>query len=248
MRRKKKAILRILKILALVIGSSFLVYGIFLMFQDDFWRVKRIDCRLNGQECPPEIKGELMKFFQGESILSLSPSEAAEKIKNSPLRISEAVVKKRFPYGLGLVFELEERKPKAAVINEGNSEGGFYLVDQDGFLLEKTAEVPSLPLVFTTQLPERQIGEKFEVDELEKAIFILVDLQLRLLKPKLARVASPREIEVWFEGNAQAIISPQKNLNEQLDSLQLIFSRTKIEGEKPKRIDLRFDKPVISYE
>lgn len=47
--------------------------------------------------------------------------------------------------------------------------------------------------------------------------------------------------------NDQVIIfSLTKDLNIQLNSLQLIIDRSRIEGRNIKQIDLRFDKPIIS--
>lgn len=42
-------------------------------------------------------------------------------------------------------------------------------------------------------------------------------------------------------------ISSSKNLKQQVSSLQLILSRLTIEGKRFKRLDLRFDKPVIVF-
>lgn len=246
MRKRKQIIFRLIKILLLLIGVGLLVYGLISFLREDFWRIKQIDCQVNSHDCSVELKGELMRLFQGENFLFLSSSAAAERVRKSPLKISTVVVKKRFPSGL--VFQLGERQARVAIVKKGAAQNEFYLVDQDGFLLEKTTDSVNLPLVFTDHLPEIEIGRQFEESALRMTIAALVDLQLRLLKPRFAQINSSKEIELWLEGDTQAIVSLEKNLDFQLGSLQLIFSRTKIEGEPPRRIDLRFDKPVISYD
>ncbi|KKR76623.1 MAG: hypothetical protein UU21_C0006G0014 [Candidatus Levybacteria bacterium GW2011_GWA2_40_8] len=45
----------------------------------------------------------------------------------------------------------------------------------------------------------------------------------------------------------EVLISDKKDLTEQASSLQLIVSRLKIEGKKFKRLDFRFDRPVIKF-
>lgn len=49
------------------------------------------------------------------------------------------------------------------------------------------------------------------------------------------------------EGNQEVILSSQKAIDEQISSLQLILSRLTMEGRHLKRLDLRFDKPVIVF-
>lgn len=45
----------------------------------------------------------------------------------------------------------------------------------------------------------------------------------------------------------EIVFSSKKNLDSQVSSLQLILSRLTIEGKGFKRLDLRFDKPVIVF-
>jgi len=68
---------------------------------------------------------------------------------------------------------------------------------------------------------------------------------MHLIESKVIRLISPREIEVWLEDEVLILFNGEKDVGVQLDSLQLILSRAKIEGKTIKKIDLRFDKPVI---
>lgn len=52
---------------------------------------------------------------------------------------------------------------------------------------------------------------------------------------------------VKLETGEEVIFSSKKDLNSQVASLQLILSRLKIEGRSFKRLDLRFDQPVIIF-
>jgi hypothetical protein len=52
---------------------------------------------------------------------------------------------------------------------------------------------------------------------------------------------------VSMKNNAEAIVSSEKNINEQVDSLQRILRELTIEGKPFKSIDFRFAEPVISY-
>lgn len=54
-------------------------------------------------------------------------------------------------------------------------------------------------------------------------------------------------IVATFSGNLTAQMSTSRDLKLQVASLQLIISRSKIEGRIPKEIDLRFDNPIVVY-
>lgn len=78
----------------------------------------------------------------------------------------------------------------------------------------------------------------------EEAFRIL--LSRHNLLPK-ALIFSEKTIEASFSGELQVLFSREKELRTQVASLQFILLRAKIEGRLPKKIDLRFDKAIISY-
>lgn len=53
--------------------------------------------------------------------------------------------------------------------------------------------------------------------------------------------------KVKLDGKSEVIIDPKKDAYEQLSSLQLILSQLKIEGKMFKRLDFRYQKPIISF-
>ena len=44
----------------------------------------------------------------------------------------------------------------------------------------------------------------------------------------------------------EVILDPSKNVDQELSSLQLILSQLKIEGKTLKRLDFRYEKPIIT--
>ena len=53
--------------------------------------------------------------------------------------------------------------------------------------------------------------------------------------------------KVKLDQKSEVIIDPKKDAYEQLSSLQLILSQLKIEGKAFKRLDFRYQKPIISF-
>lgn len=59
--------------------------------------------------------------------------------------------------------------------------------------------------------------------------------------------SSQNEAIVYLKNQGAVYLDLEKNPASQISSLQLILSRLTIEGKKFKRLDLRFDKPIIEF-
>ena len=73
--------------------------------------------------------------------------------------------------------------------------------------------------------------------------------KLKTKKIAFAEIESQKDLTylVKLKGGGEVIFDPNKDIDEQLASLQLILSQLKIEGKALKRLDFRFEKPVITF-
>jgi len=246
-----------LKILFLLI---FLGGVFFIIFKSGFLNVKKITCRWEGDSCPPEIWNELASLTFGKNLIFLKKKEISKKFLDNHHIVKSLKIKKILPNKLA--FGLEKRKEVAVLGFELSLEGkeatpsgkpifettkDFYLVDEEGVVVKKENN-PLLPLIL---LPERlnlNIGQQVPHPEISEVIEFLTTLRLNLLRPKIAKIISPYFLTVWLEDGEEVVFSLKKEIQIQVDSLQFILSRSKIEGKRIKKIDLRFDKPVVKYE
>lgn len=53
--------------------------------------------------------------------------------------------------------------------------------------------------------------------------------------------------KIKLENNGEVVINPEKDLEKQVSSLQLIISQLKIDGKAFKRLDFRYEKPIITF-
>lgn len=53
--------------------------------------------------------------------------------------------------------------------------------------------------------------------------------------------------KIQLKGGGEVIIDPNKDIDEQLSSLQLVLKQLKIEGKVLKRLDFRYQKPIITF-
>jgi hypothetical protein len=247
---------KLLKILGLLL--FLILLGFWL--RSDFWQVKRVDCQFNQLNCNAEIWNKISDLSLKRNIIFFPRQLVTNKIKENYPQVHLVKIKKRLPNKLS--FDLTSRKPIAVLSKElfpepeatlsaqiespkFSSTGLYYLLDEEGVVTQKLNENQNLPLILIKEDPQFKIGEKVNSQEIKKTIEILVGMKLRLLEPKVSRVISFREIEIWLGNETLAIFNGQKDVGVQLDSLQFIFSRSKIEGKQVKKIDLRFDKPLI---
>jgi len=110
----------------------------------------------------------------------------------------------------------------------------FLMIGGACLLLWQRQKTLSAPMLVPT--------EPAWVDKLEES------LKLRLFEFKEIKIISSRQTAVLMKDGSLVIFSSHKNLENQLDSLQLILRRSKIKDKSIVRIDLRFDKPVIVYD
>lgn len=233
---KWRNLVKITKILALIL----VIGGIIFWLQSSFWRVKKISCQINDIDCPDKLLADLMRFSLGKNIFLLSTKKLSLQVKEDYLQTERVKIQKKLPNGVN--FYLTTRQPQVAINGDK-----FHLVDQAGVVIEKKETSGDYPLIFFDPPANLSIGERFSQPEILQTIDLIIDLKLRLIESNLAKIISATRVEIWLKGDTQTIFSLKKETVGQLDSLQLILSRAKIEGNKLKQIDLRFDKPIIIY-
>lgn len=91
-------------------------------------------------------------------------------------------------------------------------------------------------------VPDYLLEKNFKTGELEKKIKAVLD---KLgLKIKKIEQKNETEVEIYTE-DMVILINQEKELEQQLASLQVLLERFKIEGRRIKKIDLRFKSPVV---
>ncbi|MCX6726006.1 MAG: cell division protein FtsQ/DivIB [Candidatus Shapirobacteria bacterium] len=240
----------------------FILLGfLFFWLKSNFWQVKKVSCHLDNQDCPIELFNKATEISLRKNLIFFPKKLVIEEIKNFYPQINDIKIKKIIFNSL--VFELSSRKIIAAlavelVLDENATssaesknqeislDNNFYLIDKDGVVLEKTDQQANLPLIIIQKNPNLDIGQRFNQDGIEKIMEIISGLKINLIEFNIVHLISSQEIEVWLKNKTLVLFNGEKEINFQLDSLQLIFSRAKIEGKEIKKIDLRFDKPVIN--
>lgn len=252
------------KIIIAILLTGTLGAGVIFFIRGNIFRVKIIECWEEGNYCQRYTLERVRELFWGKNIFLLNSKKSEEKLAKNDHTIREIKIIKKIPnklifeikkrqgaVGLGERIKLEKEKEatSSSELSGGLSElpKEFLIVDEEGVLLEKTTEC-SLPPLILEKLPPIQVGEKIEDETLIQGIKILNNLRLNLFQPKIGEIITPHSLKVLLENKIIVLFSLNKDIRWQLDSLQFILDRAKIEGRVIKKIDLRFDKPVGVYE
>ena len=228
------------KILQLLIIPLFIVLMI-LFFDSPLFRIKKIEClRL---DFPCSLKeSEFFTPLIGKSIFFTSVGSCEEELKAANLKIKKIKIKKILPDKVRI-----EIIPREAIANLTSDKKNFFIVDEEGFIFEKQNQpLPNLPLVLFDEKFTLSTGVFFK-GRVENILELIINLKRKLINSNLVRLTGIDTITLIIDERITATLSARKNHSEQLDSLQLILSRSKIEGKLPKGVDLRFEKPVVIF-
>lgn len=261
MRVKKRILLRSLRIAVTIICFCVLLGGFFLFLKSDFWTIKKAECENLTLPCPNRILFYVKNATIGKNIIFFKTESLVKKVLSENLSVKEARIRKNLPDKI--TVEIKNREPIAAIgvqltlgTEKSASESArqeFTIseevleIDEQGIVLAK-AKKTDLPIILIDKPLNIEVGQKIMEDKLLKITNILYKMKLYLLEPKIVQPFSSKIAKIWLKDNLLVQMSLEKDFKSQLDSLQLILGRAKIEGKKASRLDLQFDKPVIIYE
>jgi len=245
-----------------------LLTGGYLFFKSNFLRIQKVECFFDGQRCSNQVWAGVFEILKGKSSVSISQQSFLSALKEKYPYVRNAEIEIRSPRAV--VVKLEKRvaignfvfisdfplftqlplKPSLELKKISGLTGyPNWQVDENGVIFSSNQANNQLPLILL--VPEKavkvesgaQIQSYFQAD----IINLLIHLAESSLQPDTVIVSEEKNIAGIISSGWEALISTEKEIVFQVDSLQLILGRAKIEGRLPKLVDLRFNKPVVSY-
>lgn len=149
-------------------------------------------------------------------------------------------VKKVFPNRL--LIKVNERIPLALI----RSKDVFYLVDQDGYVLGEVKEG-------TTNLPVIEYKEDIKVGYfINKELIPLYFQLISSLDEKSLKVSSIsatiNHVTFYLNNSLLVYLNTKKDIESSVLTLSKLYNQLVSEGKIPSRIDLRYDKVIVSFE
>jgi len=214
--------------LTIIIVVTFLVLSI--------TKVKNIQIE-NEHTCLSGDQVQEKSQIIGKSIFLLSENKLQEDLAQMNCA-SSIKVQKKFPSTI--IVTQETKKALADIADQP------FSITEDGYII-KTTKGSTLPKVYLPQ--EIAIAENTKIED-SKVIFAL-SLVKNLLKsdftPTQVRFVDNADIIIYSQVEASAAFTVNRDASQQVDSLQSVLSKARIDASKISQIDVRFDKPVLTY-
>jgi cell division septal protein FtsQ len=209
----------------------------FGFFFQKFWQIKEI-------KAPSELKKSLLKPLYQENLLWLDTSVWKEKILQSDPWIKAVFFQKHYPEKL--IIKIEREQPLAQLIDKEN----ILLVSQTGKILAKRTQLNKklVQIMLYQQLRgyESKINTKINNSDLLYVLKLIQQSDQLPFDISNVKITQPSRIEIQATENSPLIIlNRKKSIAKNIYIVQNIIKSLSKTGEKPKVINLLFEKPVI---
>ncbi len=230
-----------------------------LFSQINFFTIKKVTCSLDGYPCPLAFEPILVSLH-GQNIFKLNHKTVINQFLTFDLSLTDIKFNKRLPDNLAI--NLKRRLAIAQIVKtdhldfsgldstqsaslSGELTSAIFLLDKNGDIFTQTDQINTqLPLISLPGNLDLMLGQ----NELSKALALLiVTLQSHFVSfTSLAWLDSNTYI-IKTTAGPYAVLNPAKDFTQSVASLQYILSGFKIEEGLPTKIDLRFDKPILTF-
>lgn len=227
------------RILLVVMLVVIVAGGYYLIFKSDFFVIKKINCRVENKTSLADEKRwceAAERNLRDRRIFRFNSTTVVDELTRKFLPVGGVNLISHYPQTVEVV--IKERRPAAKV---SLPEGLPFLVDQKGVLYSQAGETDvGIRLVILELNTKLSLGQQLDLAVVE--LILLKEPALILI-----RFANHESIEAESHEGTTAVFSRQKNLEDQIGVLQTVLKSYKIEGKVLKKVDLRFDKPVVIY-
>ena len=211
-----------------------------LFFVNQFFLIKNIQL-VSDQKFSLTNKEELIN----KSILFVNQDQIAKKIIKNNFLIKTAIVEKVWPNSLKISVSFY--KPCASLIVNN----GFFNLSCDGRILQKIKDSqPYLPIINYYQKLNAgsfQTGDWIDYKDIKRTLFYIDKLKQINLIPLTIDIKGQDMLVFNLNDSKIIVFNSSKDKDVQGYQLELIIRQFKIEGKEFKKIDLRFNKPIISF-
>ena len=178
----------------------------------------------------------------GQNILGLDVQDLERTISSSFQGAKSITVRRKLPNTLQV--EVLERIPIAIVSNP--DENDEFLVDEDGYVLGYIApETSNFPRILYDG--EIEVGYFLNARALSVYFELLKALDSEGVAVSSASAGS-NHLSVWLRSSVEVLIGLKEDTTYTAKVLAQLLKQLTTEGKKATRVDLRYDKVVVSYD
>ena len=228
---KKKLLPRIIFLLSGLV----MILSLLLVKKSGFLRIQNIEVKTDFQFQNQKKIEQIFKPYLGKPFFFNDNEKLIKEVKNQEIKIAEVKVRKEFPGKI--ILEIKKRQPILAI----PADNLYFWLDSKGIIFSLEKEAKDLPLL-AIELQKIEIGSRIEIERIK------IPQILAILKQEGIRKITVLADQVQLEtGQLGLIILPKEAIEKKIGALQIILNRFRIEGKRLTKIDLRFEKPVVSF-
>ncbi|MBN1463188.1 MAG: cell division protein FtsQ/DivIB, partial [Paludibacteraceae bacterium] len=233
----------VFKKVVLILFGLLLVLGLIYFFlSSDCFAISKVDVKGTHEYVNAKDVYEVsLSSSVDKNIFLFKTTDLEEKLTTNYLGAKSFKVTKKFPHTL--LIDVMERFPIAIVHDE--KEENFYLVDDEGYVLGYTEkENQQYPIL-------KYKGEISVGLFIDKNIVPLYLELTNLLSDNSVRVTSisfdPRSVNFYVENGVEVLLGRDKNVFEAIQAISALVKKAETSEEEISRIDLRYDKVIVSF-
>ena len=224
------------KKLAAVLTALILALIIYTIFFSDVFKIKTI--QVAQESCITREQVESTLSLTGKNTILINTEKLTRQLKDKYSCLENIQIKKIYPSTISI--QTRSTQP-VAKIDETD-----YLVTEGGLVIEKTQDT-QLPKIYIPQGTEIKLNQKITSDKILFGLTLAREVAKTDFTPASVRFLEEGDVAVYSTQEAIALFSTTKSAAGQVDSLQSVLAKAKIDAAKIEKIDLRFDKPTIVY-
>ncbi len=175
-----------------------------------------------------------------KNILLFNTGNLEKNLENTFLAAKSISVKKEFPGSL--VIYVVERKPLALILKNGE----LFMIDEEGFVLglveEKFSELPKIDYT-----GEVSVGHFIDKNTVPLYLELVTNLNDEKLKASSISI-SEKYATLYLENGTKVLIGNKKDKAMALKTVASLLSKLSDGVKKVAKIDLRYDKVIVSYD
>ncbi len=188
--------------------------------------------------CNVDKNDKNLSQFIGKNIFYINRPNIQNDLKKTFPCIENVSLEKKIPNKLLLKIT-----SKKAVVN---IDGTSFQATADGLVIE-AKNSDKRPQLFLPQNTPVVLGQKLQDPTTLSSLAISARLVKTDFVPTNIRIVDNTDIAVYSSTEAVVLFSSLGDPNVQVDSLQALLAGAKIDPSKIAKIDLRFEKPVVTY-
>jgi cell division septal protein FtsQ len=180
--------------------------------------------------------------IEGKKISNFNPGILETLLKSNFLGAKNISVQRKSLNNIKVI--IEERVPLAVLFSLPDNRK--YLIDVDGYVLGEVEDS-------FNELPTVQYNRAVLVNTfVEKDIVPLTVELLNLLEKEELKASSisfhPKYMKLYVESGTEVLIGNYKNYEKFMEVVSSLIKKSNLEGKNVSRIDLRYDKVIVSYD